>query len=222
MVSALICTHSDLETDLGRTMLWRHDVDRHVVGRLEEARMMALAARPSIVVVDRELPWAGRLVSALREDPSTRGLSIVVVARGDFEPSEVELLESGANAILRLPVDEDGDRRLERLVSVPVRKEARFSVSFRVDTYADGAGGPEPALALNLSLHGMLIEASGRLRVGVRLELSFPLGDEPPPARAAGRVVRVASTSQYGVEFTDVDAELSGRLHHYIETLEQA
>src|SRR5436190_3557148 len=118
MVSALICTHADLEPDLGRTMLWRHDVDRHVVGRLEEARMMALAARPSIVVVDRELPWAGRLVSALREDPSTRGLSIVVVARGDFEPSEVELLESGANAILRLPVDEDGDRRLERLVSV--------------------------------------------------------------------------------------------------------
>jgi DNA-binding response OmpR family regulator len=103
MVSVLICTHSELEKELGHTLLWRQDVERHVVSRLEEARMMALAARPSIVVVDRELPWAGRLVSALREDPSTRNLSIVVVARGDFDPSEVELLESGANAILRLP-----------------------------------------------------------------------------------------------------------------------
>jgi PilZ domain-containing protein len=222
MVSALICSHVDLETDLGRTMLWRQDVDRHVVSRLEEARMMALAARPTIVVVDRDLPWAGRLVAALREEPSTRGLSIVVVARGDFDPAEVELLESGANAILRLPVDADGDRRLERLVNVPVRKEARFSVSIRVDTYAAGAGGPEPALALNLSQHGMLMEASGALRVGDPIEMQFPLGDEPPPARATGRVARVAAPSRYGIEFTDIGADLSARIQHFIETLEQA
>jgi CheY-like chemotaxis protein len=222
MVSALICTHSDLETDLGRTMLWRQDVDRHVVGRMEEAQMMAVAARPSVVVVDRDLPWAGRLVAALREEPSTRNLSIVVVARGDFDPSEVELLESGANAILRLPVDADADRRLERLVSVPVRKEARFSVSFRVDTYAAGAGAPEPALALNLSLHGMLMEASGTLRVGDDIDMEFPLGDEPPPARAHGRVVRMASATQYGIEFTGASSDLAARIGHFIETLEQA
>jgi CheY-like chemotaxis protein len=222
MVSALICTHSDLEPDLGRTMLWRQDVDRHIVSRLEEARMMALAVRPSIVVVDRDLPWADRLVAALREEPSTRALSIVVVARGDFDPGEVQLLESGANAILRLPVDADGDRRLERLVNVPARKEARFSVSFRVDTYAAGAGGPEPAQALNLSQHGMLMEATGTLRVGDRMEMEFPLGHEPPPARATGRVVRVAGASQYGIEFTDTGADLAARLRHFIETLEQA
>jgi len=122
MLSALICSHTDLEGDLGQTLLWRHDVDRHVAGRLEEARMMALAARPTIVVVDRDLPWAGRLVTALREDPSTRGVSIAVVARGDFDPGEIELLESGANAVLRLPVDRGGDERLERLAHVPVRK----------------------------------------------------------------------------------------------------
>src|SRR5207253_4725085 len=138
MVSALICTHADLASDLGQTLLWRQEVGRRVVTRLEEARMIALAARPSIVVVDRDLPWAGRLVSALREDPSTRGLSIVVVARGDFDPGEVELLESGANAILRLPVDAEGDQRLQRLVDVPVRKEARFSVSLSVEAFAAG------------------------------------------------------------------------------------
>ena len=47
MVSALICTHADLASDLGQTLLWRQDVDRRVVTRLEEARMMALAARPA-------------------------------------------------------------------------------------------------------------------------------------------------------------------------------
>ena len=222
MVSVLICTHSELEKDLGQTMLWRQDVDRHVVSRLEEARMMALAARPSLVVVDRDLPWAGRLVTALREDPSTRGLSIVVVARGDFDPSEVELLESGANAILRLPVGREGDQRLERLVHVPLRKEARFSVSFRVDTYASDAGRPEPALALNLSQSGMLMEASGSLSVGEPIEMQFPLGEEPPPVLTRGRVVRVATPTRYGIEFIDVDADVSTRIRHFIETLEQA
>ena len=220
MVSVLICTHSELEKELGHTLLWRSDVERHVVGRMEEARMLALAARPSLVVVDRDLPWAGRLVTALREDPSTRGLSIVVIARGDFDPGEVELLESGANAILRLPLEFESDERLERLVNVPVRKEARFSVSFRVDTYSSDAG-PEPALALNLSQSGMLMEATGDLRVGAPIEMQFPLGEEPPPVHTRGRVVRVAAPSRYGVEFTDVDADVSTRIRHFIETLEQ-
>jgi hypothetical protein len=222
MVSALICTHSDVEKDLGHTMLWRQDVDRHVVGRLEEARMMALAARPSIVVVDRDVPWAGRLVAALREDPSTRGLSIVVIARGDFDPGEVELLESGANAILRLPVDRDGEQRLERLVHVPVRKEARFPVSFRVDTYAAGAGSPESALALNLSMSGMLMQASGALRAGQQLELEFRLGEETAPVRSHGRVVRLAAPSRYGIEFADVGADVSARIRHFLDGLEQS
>jgi len=222
MVSALICTHSELEKDLGHTMLWRQDVERHVVGRLEEAQMMAVAARPTIVVVDRDLPWAGRLVTALREDPSTRGISIAVVARGDFDPGEVELLESGANAILRLPLEFDSDERLERLLHVAARKEARFSVSFRVDTFAAEGGGPEPALALNLSQSGMLMEATGALRVGAPIEMEFPLGEEPPPVHTRARVVRVAAPSRYGIEFTDVDADVSTRIRDFIETLEQA
>jgi hypothetical protein len=221
MVSALICTHSDLEKDLGQTMLWRQDVDRHVASRLDEARMMALAARPSIVVVDRDLPWAGRLVVALREDTSTRRLSIVIVARGDFDPGEIELLESGANAILRVPVDRDGDLRLQRLVDVPARKDARFSVSFRVDTYGAGPG-TEPGLALNLSVSGLLMDTSITLPIGQPLELEFPLEEGRPRVRLPGRVVRLADRSHYGIEFTEVDADTSARLRDFLDGLEQA
>jgi len=221
MVSALICTHSDLERDLGQTMLWRQDVDRHAASRLEEARMMALAAHPNIVVVDRDLPWAGRLVAALREDDSTRRISIVVVARGDFEPAEVELLEAGANAILRVPFDADVDARLQRLVDVPVRKAARFSVSFTVETFGAGPE-PEPALALNLSLTGILVDVSVALPVGQPLELHFPVGGEGPPMRVHGRVVRVAPPSHYGIEFTGVDPDTAESLRAFLDGLEQA
>src|SRR5439155_18911155 len=101
MVSALICAHADLEKDLGQTLLWRQDVDRHVVGRLEEARMMAVAARPSIVV-DRGVLSSEGLLQDVLGDPATPGLSIVVVVPGGVYPRGEELLLAWADDALRL------------------------------------------------------------------------------------------------------------------------
>src|SRR5438093_2132090 len=124
MAAALICSQEDLQPELGQTLLWRGGIERHVATRLEEARMMAVAAKPDIVVVDRDLPRADKLVAALRDDPSTRRLSIAIVARGDLDPSELELLEAGANAILRLPPGPDWDERLLRLLDIPAPPRA--------------------------------------------------------------------------------------------------
>ena len=219
MTAVLICSHAeDLKADLGGTLLWRHDVERHVVTKMEEARMLAVAARPRIVVIDRDLPWAARIVSALREDPSTRGLSLVVMARGDFDAAEVELLECGANAILRLPAGPEWNERLERLMDVPVRKEARFPVSFGVEASSNG-GGPANAQALNLSASGMLIETESALGVRDEVELQFRLPPATDPVRVAGQVVRLAAPSQFGVEFRRLGPEESRRIQGYLATL---
>jgi CheY-like chemotaxis protein len=177
--------------------------------------MMAVAARPDIVVVDRELPRSEKLVAALREDPSTRGLSIVVAARGDFDPAEVELLEAGANAILRLPAGPEWDERLPRLMNVPERREARFTVHFDVEETV-GAGDPAAALALNLSMSGMLLESPIPLSVGDEIQLSFQIPDSASPIATGARVVRVAGPGQYGVEFHRVDDAVSGHLRAFV------
>jgi CheY-like chemotaxis protein len=217
MPVALICTQADLEPDLGHTLLWRDGVERHVATRLEDARMMAVAARPDIVVVDRDLPRADRLVAALREDPSTRGLSIVVAARGDFDPSEVELLEAGANAILRLPGGPAWDERLPRLMDVPERREARFTVHFDVQAEAVGAGDPTAALALNLSMSGMLLDSPIPLAVGDEIQLRFQIPASESVIATPARVVRVAAPGQYGVEFRGVDKGSSGHLRAFVD-----
>lgn len=219
MTAVLICSHAEgLETDLGSTLLWRQDVERQVATRMEEVLMLAVAARPRVVVVDRDLPWAGRVLAALRENPSTRGLSLVVMARGDFDPAEVELLEAGANAILRLPAGPEWNQRLERLMDVPVRKEARFPVSFHVEASANG-GGTEQAQALNLSVSGMLIETSAPLAVRDDVELRFTLPRAPAPMRVAGQVVRAAGDSEFGVEFRGLGADDTRQLQGYLATL---
>src|SRR5262245_44800044 len=135
MPTALLVSLVELEAELGHTLLWRHDVERHVAPRLEEARTMAIAARPDIVVVDRDVGRAEQVVRALRQEPATRQASMVILARGDFDPSEVHLLEAGANAVLRIPAGPEWDDRLTKLMSVPVRREARFPIHMQVDTW---------------------------------------------------------------------------------------
>jgi DNA-binding response OmpR family regulator len=200
-MAVLICTHAPtVDADLGGTLLFRQDVERRVFAKQDEARMFAVAARPQVVVVDRDLPWAGRFIAALREDASTRGLSVVVMARGDFDAGEVELLEAGANAILRLPAGDEWNERLQRLMAVPARKDARFPVAFQVEALADG-GRPEQAQALNLSASGMLIETQAPLGVRDEVRLRFTLPKSGQPISTGGQVVRVAGGSQFGVEF---------------------
>lgn len=222
MPRALICSLADLEKELGHTLLWRHGMERHVTNRMEDARMMAVAAKPDIVVLDRDVPWTARLLAALREDPTTRGLSIVVLARGDFDPSEVALLEAGANAILRLPAGPEWDQRLERLLHVPVRKDARFSVHFAVDAFSPAAPEAVNAMALNLSVRGMLLETAGEVGVGDDLALQFALPGSPDFIRTNGRVVRQAGPGQFGIQFEELEGGAKERIRRFTQGLETA
>lgn len=218
MTSVLICTHSDVESDLAQTLLFRHDVERHMTTKMDDARLLAVAARPRLVLIDRDLPWAARFVLALREDASTRGLSLVVMARGDFDPSEVELLEAGANAIVRLPAGPEWNERLERLMDVPVRKDARFPVSFEVDTLGVSEG-VVPAQARNLSVSGMLLEAVTSLSVGDEVELEFRLPGSDHLVRTRGRVMRIATPGQFGMEFQAPPKDDVARIQRFLDTL---
>jgi CheY-like chemotaxis protein len=214
MTAALICSQEDLQPELGHTLLWRTGIERHVATRVEDARMMAVAAKPDIVVVDRDLPRADQLVAALREDPSTRRLSIAIVARGDLDPAEVELLEAGANAILRLPPGPDWDERLVRLLDVPARREARLPVEFGVEAHGSPIGERFPAQAMNLSRSGILIETTADLRAGEELEIEFQL--EGGSVVARGQVVRHGGPRLFGVQFAPLPEGAAERIERFV------
>ncbi|SRR6266571_3582347 len=214
MATALICSQEDLQPELGHTVLWRTGIERHLARRLEDARMMAVAAKPDIIVVDRDLPNADKLIASLREDPSTRHLSIAIVARGDLDPAEVALLEAGANAILRLPPGPDWDDRLVRLLDVPARREARLPVEFGIDTLGTGVGERVPAQAVNLSRSGILIETSADLGVGDELELEFSLEGEA--LLTHGRVVRHGAPRFFGVQFAPLPQYAAVKIERFV------
>jgi hypothetical protein len=100
-------------------------------------------------------------------------------------------------------------------MDVPVRKEARFTVHFDVDE-AVGGGDPTAALALNLSLSGMLLESPVPLAVGDDIQLRFQIPDSESSVATTARVVRMAGDGQYGVEFRRVEAGASAQLRAFV------
>jgi len=220
MAVALLCCEADLEADLRGTVLWRADFERHLARRLEDAQLMALTETPELVVVERELSWAPELVRVLRADPLTRAVSIAVVSRGEFNPREVELLEAGANAVLRLPVGPDWDERLSRLAHVPTRAEARCGVDFEVDATVRQGAPSLRGVALDLSTTGMLLQSPVELSVGEDVDFRFHLPGAGPLVAGCGRVVRQAGERRYGVEFYGLEGQGGEDVRRYVEALE--
>jgi CheY-like chemotaxis protein len=218
-LTAVIVAPEPLDEELADTVLYRQNVERYEAVSLEQARHIASGGRPDIVIVDHRMANAAALVAQLRQDPLTRGVSIVALARGDFEPAEIALLEAGANAILRLPPAADWDDRLERLIHVPLRRAARFPVHVQIDSRFEVAGRIFPVIAVNLSVNGMLVESAMGLRVGDDVQFAFRLPHGNDVVAGMGTVVREAGTAgQFGVELTHVQGDGRVRIKQYVES----
>jgi CheY-like chemotaxis protein len=222
MACALICSAAPLDDELGSTLLWREELERRCVQTAEEALKAASGNPPEVVVIDRDLAGATPLVSSLRRDPRTRRVSIVVVARTDFEAVEVDLLEAGANAVLRLPASPEWDDRLARLIAVPVRREVRLPVQFELEARAGPGVQAAVALALNLSVSGVLLETDFDLKLGDDIDLRFHLVELDVTIVGCGRVVRHAGRRRYGIEFYGLEGEGHELVRRYVELMDIA
>ena len=207
MPTVLIGAVSSFDDELGHTVLSREDVVRHWAASADELVATAHVLQPDLILIDRDLPSADQAVQRLRRDRGTRRTSIVVIARGELDPAEVELLEAGANAILRLPVGPDWDERLERLAEVPVRREARLPVSFEVEARTGSEVETAAATAINISTSGMLIDSAFPLHIGDDVDFCFHLPGSDSVISGCGRVVRQAGRTQFGVEFYGLEGD---------------
>jgi CheY-like chemotaxis protein len=211
MPSVLICSQKDLLPLMGSTLLGRGGIDRFKASRLQDAQLLAKTTRPALVLLDRDMPKVREFLEAFREEPATRKGSIAILAYGDIEPSELELLELGANAILRLPPDDGWDERVSKLLKVPQRLEARLPIQMTVQTQ----GGD--AQALNLSVTGMLVQSSVQLQLFQEMTFRFKLPDGSMVAGRA-RAMRQAAPGLYGLEFVSLESDSKDAIHDYVRS----
>ena len=71
--------------------------------------------------------------------------------------------------------------------------------------------------ALDLSVHGLLLECRQPLEVGEDLRFSFGLPPGEAGVRGTGTVVRAAAAYRFGVELTHVEGDGRVRIKRYVE-----
>jgi CheY-like chemotaxis protein len=213
MLRLLLCSDHDLRPELAATVVGRQAVEMYRVDGLRDLRLLAATLDPQAILVDRDVAGGAReLIEALRQEPSTRNRSVAVLARGDLQPQEVELLDAGANAILRLPPDPGWDERLARLLKVPARQEARLGVQLAVEMEPAMSGTIE-----NLSQNGMLLAPDRPLRLFQELGFHFTLPDRSV-VNGRARVVRLAGEDQCGVVLVQIHAAPRHAVQQYLRS----
>jgi len=142
-------------------------------------------------------------IKNLRKSATQKKISLIVLSEDDFDPSEVELLEAGANAILRLPPNDDFNARIGRLMDVPSRRDVRIPVRLQVAA-TSGFGATVPVLAQNLSHSGMLIESNHPLNMGDEVSIALRFEESGEIFSATAHITRNAGPNRYGARFDTI------------------
>jgi CheY-like chemotaxis protein len=147
-------------------------------------------------------------IQRIREVPHSRRVSILVMLPASEPPgTEGVVLQAGANAVLRRPLDRFVlESWVAKLVDVPRRVRARIPVHVQVVGSRHSAPGEHfYGLSRNLSVHGMLLASPVRIEAE-DLDLEIDLPEAEGRVRVLGRIAREAPEVGwpyvgYGIEF---------------------
>jgi CheY-like chemotaxis protein len=170
-----------------------------------------------LVVLGPEIPdlTVGETIRRIRASPLTRAVSVLVLLPASAsDETEEEARLSGANAVLRRPVDPDViEGWAAKLLAVTHRVDARVPVQAQVVGSPVSPASPHfCGITRNVSANGMLLASPVRLERGIDLDLEFVVPGIQGRLRGLGRVVREAAEVAwpyvgYGVEFLFMPAE---------------
>jgi CheY-like chemotaxis protein len=150
----------------------------------------------------------GEAVQRVRErEPGPRASILAVVPAADPPGTEAVVLEAGANAALRRPLERFVlESWVAKLLDVPRRVLARIPVHAQVvGSRCRTPGEHFYGLSRNLSVHGMLLASPVRVEAE-DLDLEIDLPEPEGRVRVLGRIVREAPEVGwpyvgYGIEF---------------------
>jgi PilZ domain len=220
----LIVASRDLTPQLGETVLWRSDIERVFSPSTRAALETVASLGVRLVVMDAESrDRALQFVEELRRDSLTRQVSIAVLGNALSAKDEDALRVAGANLVLSGQAEPGlWNGRLDGLLSVPRRREVRVAVLCE----AWSSIGREPPLegwALNLSMHGALLDMEVPLDVGTRIAVTLQLPGARAEVKSMARVVREAGSSEgrfwSGVEFLILRGDGRERLRRFINDM---
>jgi response regulator RpfG family c-di-GMP phosphodiesterase len=223
----LLVDHSRGAILFQETILRRRDMVITTSLAGSEGLVKARAERPSLIIFGYDLfdMSAPEFCREIRADEHTRAISLLLVCdRAHHEHGDL-CLSAGCNDVIFRPLHKpELDEKVERLTSIPVRRQLRTITKIEVSLEKNGRF--VLGRSVNISSTGMLIEVDRMLPQEGPVRVHFYLPGDPRPLQLMAEILRAefsGAMSKYGIRFSDpteVDRERISRFVHRLRSRE--
>lgn len=143
----------------------------------------------------------------------------IVMISGDADPAvQARAFQAGANFFLYKPLDRRRLMRILRVSQGPIQQERRRfqRVNVRCRVTVESGGSSIEGCTLDMSLNGMLVQASTALPADSKVNVTVHLKPGAAPLRATGKVARLVGEDCMGIDLANLSLEESERLQEFL------
>lgn len=219
----LLVDHSRGALLFQETILRRREVQIKTALAGSEGLVRAREEQPRLIIFGYDLfdMTAPEFCREIRGDETTRAISLLLVCdRTQLEHGDL-CLSAGCNDVIFRPLQKpELDQKVERLTSIPVRRQLRTIT--KIEVSLEKHGQFVLGRSVNISSTGMLVEVDRMLPQEGPVRLHFYLPGDPKPLQIVADVLRAefaGSKSKYGMRFVDPTEDDKGRIARYVHRL---
>jgi CheY-like chemotaxis protein len=223
----LLVDHSRGALLVQETILRRRDMQIMTALAGSEGLAKARMEKPNLIIFGYDLfdMSAPEFCREIRGDDATRAISLLLVCDRDHHEHGDLCLSAGCNDVIFRPLQKpELDAKVERLTSIPVRRQLRTITKIEISLEKDGRF--LLGRSVNISSTGILLEVDRVLPQEGPLRLHFYLPADPKPLAVLAEVLRAefsGARGKYGMRFIDMneaDRERVSRFVHRIRSRE--
>ena len=219
----LLVDHSRGSLAFQETILRRRGVSIVTALAGSEGLQKAKNEKPNLIIFAFDLfdMTAPEFCREIRSDDNTKAISLLLVCDRDANEHGDLCLSAGCNDVIFRPLQRrDLDEKVERLTSIPVRRQLRTITKIEVSLEKNGRF--VLGRSLNISATGMLIEVDRVLPGEESVRLHFFLPGDPKPLQIEAGILRAefsGTMAKYGLKFMNLNAEERERIEHFVHRL---
>ncbi|HYI11027.1 MAG TPA: PilZ domain-containing protein [Thermoanaerobaculia bacterium] len=219
----LLVDHSRGALLFQETILRRRDMLIMTALAGSEGLAKAKSEHPNLIIFGYDLfdMTAPEFCREIRGNEHTRAISLLLVCDRDHHEHGDLCLSAGCNDVIFRPLHKpELDTKVERLTSIPVRRQLRTITKIEVSLEKNGRF--VLGRSINISATGMLIEVDRMLPQEGPMRLHFYLPSDPKPLQIVAEVLRAefsGAMSKYGMRFIGPTEEERERIARFVHRL---
>jgi CheY-like chemotaxis protein len=219
----LLVDHSRGALLIQETILRRRDMQIMTALAGSEGLTKARMEKPNLIIFGYDLfdMSAPEFCREIRGDDSTRAISLLLVCDRDRHEHGDLCLSAGCNDVIFRPLQKpELDAKVERLTSIPVRRQLRTITKIEISLEKDGRF--LLGRSVNISSTGILLEVDRVLPQEGPVRLHFYLPADPKPLAVLAEVLRAefsGARGKYGMRFIDMNEEDRERVSRFVHRI---